>query len=597
MWYLEFLRSFWCILLSHSHSYPIDAVSDIKARLSIEELVRQYTQLTKKGRNFVGLCPFHNDTKPSFLVSPDKGICYCFPCQKGGDIFSFYQLIEGVDFPQALKDLAERTGVQLPDRPEAIKKDEKDRLRDCLEAANVFFQKNLSAKTPTLEYLAKRGVDENERKHFQLGFAPDSFSETYDHLLKAGFGRKDVVTSGLAIQKELTEERVYDRFRNRLMFPIHDLQGRLIGFGGRTMGNDDAKYLNSSESPLYHKSNVLFGLHLAKEAMREKKQVIVVEGYFDVLACHRVGSVHTVGSCGTALTDEHAKLLKRYVDTVVLCLDQDRAGREAAERAFQTCSKEGLAVNGIVLGTKDPADAAVENAESLKATLETGGRPYLDIVLEDIASQDLNAPAVRKTALERLLTLLQALPTSTDRAFWMRKAAAAMNIPETALQDDLRATESSKTIPTRRPIAAASQPMMFNSIEIALGLFLMYPAQIALLGKLIDPGEGFAKQLYDALKTIVPPQDDPLSAMGIPDEVRQRAGILVLYCEDNGMGGWNDSTSIRELNKMIDIANRDVKRKRIQELSKKILIARKEGKKQEEEILNAQFSQLMNIVS
>lgn len=577
----------------------MDAVQDIKARLSIEELVRQYTQLTKKGRNFVGLCPFHNDTKPSFLVSPDKGICYCFPCQKGGDIFSFYQLIEGVDFPQALKDLAERTGVQLPDRPEAIKKDEKDRLRDCLEAANVFFQKNLTAKEPTLEYLAKRGVDEAERKHFQLGFAPDSFSETYDHLLKAGFGRKDIVTSGLAIQKDLADERMYDRFRNRLTFPIHDLQGRLIGFGGRTMGNDDAKYLNSSESPLYHKSNVLFGIHLAKEAMREKKQVIVVEGYFDVLACHRVGAIHTVGSCGTALTDEHAKLLKRYVDTVVLCLDQDRAGREAAERAFQTCCKEGLAVNGIVLGTKDPADAAVENAEGLKAILETGGKPYLDIVLEDIASQDLNAPAVRRAALDRLLTLLQALPTSTDRTFWMRKAAEAMKISETALQDDLRATESSKGSPVRRSASQSSVPhaMMFSSADIALGLFLMYPTQLALAAKLTEPDEPFAKQLFDGVKSVTRPQEDLLAAMALPEETRQRAGILVLFCEENGMGGWSDSTAIREINKMIDIANRDVKRRKIQEISKKILIARNEGKKEEEQILNAEFSQLMGAVS
>jgi len=577
----------------------VDAVLDIKARLSIDELVRQYTQLTKKGRNFVGLCPFHNDTKPSFLVSPDKGICYCFPCQKGGDIFSFYQLIENVDFPQALKDLAERTGVQLPDRPEAIKKDEKDRLRDCLEDANIFFQKHLSARQPTLEYLAKRGVDEAERKHFQLGFAPDSFSETYDHLLKAGFGRKDIVTSGLAIQKELTEERVYDRFRNRLMFPIHDLQGRLIGFGGRTMGNDDAKYLNSSESPLYHKSNVLFGIHLAKEAMRDKKQVIVVEGYFDVLACHRVGAIHTVGSCGTALTDEHAKLLKRYVDTVVLCLDQDRAGREAAERAFQTCCKEGLAVNGIVLGTKDPADAAVEDAAGLKAILETGGKPYLDIVLEDISSQDLNAPAVRKAALDRLLTLLQALPTSTDRTFWMRKAAEAMKISETALQDDLRATESSKGTPFRRSSAQNSAPhaMMFNSVDIALGLFLMYPTQLGLLGRLMEPDEAFAKQLLEGLKSGGHSQEDLLSIMSLSEDVPPGAGIPVLFWEENGMAGWSDSTCIREINKMIDIANRDVKRRKIQELSKKILIARKEGKKQEEEILNAQFSHFMNTVS
>jgi len=256
-------------------------------------------------------------------------------------------------------------------------------------------------------------------------------------------------------------------------------------------------------------------------------------------------------------------------------------------------------VNGIVLGTKDPADAAVEDPSGLKAILETGGKPYLDIVLEDISSQDLNAPAVRKAALDRLLTLLQALPTSTDRTFWMRKAAEAMKISETALQDDLRATEFSKGTPTRRSAAQSAVPhaMMFNSVDIVLGLFLMYPTQLGLLAKLIEPDEPFAKQLFDGLKSIVSPQGDLLSAMSLPEDVRQRAGILVLFCEENGMAGWNDSTCIREINKMIDIANRDVKRKKIQELSKKILIARKEGKKEEEQILNAEFSQLMSAVS
>lgn len=571
----------------------MDAVQDIKARLPIDELVRQYTQLTKKGRNFVGLCPFHNDTKPSFLVSPDKGICYCFPCQKGGDIFSFYQLIEGVDFPQALKDLSERTGVTLPDRPTGINKDEKDRLRDCLEAANLFFQKQLAAKPAMGEYLAKRGVDEEERKKFQLGFAPDSFSETYDHLLKADFSRKDIVTSGLAIQKDLADERMYDRFRNRLMIPIHDLQGRLIGFGGRTMGNDDAKYLNSSESPLYHKSSVLYGIHLAKEAMREKKQVIVVEGYFDVLACHRVGAAHTVGSCGTALTDEHAKILKRYVDTVVLCLDQDRAGREAAERAFQVCSREGLNVNGIVLGTKDPADAAMENADGLKAALDAGGRPYLDVVLDEIATQDLSSPVVRKAALERLLALLQCLHTSTDRTFWMRRAAQTMNTTETALQDDLRFTESSRLTPMKHAPAGATErrALMFGSTEIALGLFILYPGQIALLSQLMAPEEGFAKELYDGLKAVAQPQDDMLAAMPLTDETRQKAGILVLFCEDNGLGHWDESSSIREIKKNCAIANNDVRQRKFKELSKKIALAKKEGNKDAEQGLYADFIQ------
>ncbi|MDB4979227.1 MAG: primase, partial [Candidatus Peribacteria bacterium] len=307
----------------------MDSVLEIKTRLPIEVLVARYCQLSKKGRDLVALCPFHNDTKPSFLVSPDKGIAYCFACNTGGDIFSVYQKIENVDFPQAVKDLADIAGVILPDKPEHAagpKKDEKERVRDCLESAMQFFMEQLKVTPSALEYLQKRGVPPEQIEEFRLGLAPDSFTATYDHLLKAGFSKTEITAAGLAVQKEL-EGKFYDRFRDRLMFPIHDPQGGIIGFGGRTLGNDDAKYVNSTDSILYHKSNVLYGFHMAKEAMREKGSVIVVEGYFDVLACHRVGIQNVVAASGTAFTEQHAKLIKRYADTVALCLDTDPAGQ------------------------------------------------------------------------------------------------------------------------------------------------------------------------------------------------------------------------------------------------------------------------------
>jgi hypothetical protein len=205
-------------------------------RLPIEQLVAQYCQLQKKGRNFVCLCPFHNDSKPSLLVSPDKGIAYCFACQTGGDIFSFYQAIEGVAFPQALKELAERAGVVLENKPgmAAPKKDEKDRARDCLLSALSFYRAQLSGSASAKEYLAKRAVPAEQIERFEIGVAPDSFSATYEHLLKQGFSRKEILAAGLGVQKELQDEKIYDRFRHRLMFPIHDPQGAIVGFGGRS---------------------------------------------------------------------------------------------------------------------------------------------------------------------------------------------------------------------------------------------------------------------------------------------------------------------------------------------------------------------------
>ena len=575
----------------------MDSVSEIKARLPIDELVRQYVQLTKKGRNFVGLCPFHQDSRPSFLVSPDKGICYCFPCQKGGDIFSFYQLIEGVDFPQAIKDLAEKTGVVLPEHEKgAIKKDEKDRLRDCLTAAASFYTLQLKSSDATKKYLADRGVSDQEATDFGLGIAPDSFNATYDHLLKVGFSRKEITLAGLGVQKDMRDERIYDRFRNRLMFPIHDSQSRVIGFGGRTLGNDDAKYINTSDSPLYHKSQVLYALDRAQKPMREKNRVVLVEGYFDVLACHRVGVTEAVATCGTALTDEHAKILKRTVDRVVLCLDQDTAGKAAAERAFIVCAKEGLQVEGIVLSDKDPADAAVTSSDQLKMMLEKGARPYLDIVLDAVRASDIRTPSGRHIALERLMPLLHAVSSATEREQMIRSTALTLGSTETALIDDLRSFEKNAHASKTIVAASSSAADFFSSAELALGLFLLYPRNVTLLTELIAPEGGFALELYTAMKTNAE-ATAPLTidALALSDDGRKRASILVLYCEENGFTEWNDAVAIREIRRNCKLSNREQIKKKQLEVTGKLIAARSSGDKTEEQLLMTQYLELLKL--
>jgi DNA primase len=575
----------------------MDAVSEIKARLSIDQLVGQYVQLTKKGRNFVALCPFHQDSHPSFLVSPDKGICYCFPCQKGGDVFSFYQLIEGVDFKQALKDLADKAGVVLPDVPvDVVKKDEKERARECLAAAQLFFAKQLSQSEPTKQYLAKRGLSEEETSMFGLGFAPDSFNATYEYLLKTGYSRKEIMAAGLGVQKELSEEKIYDRFRNRLMFPIHDNQGRIIGFGGRTLGDDDAKYLNVSDGPLYRKSGVLFGFHLAQKAMRESKRAIIVEGYFDVLACHRVGVHEAVATCGTALTEDHVKLLKRHVEKVTLCLDQDKAGRDAAERAFILCSKEGLQVEGVVLGQKDPADAAQQSPEMLKKMLTETQKPYLDIVFAEIRTSDLTSPSVRHAALERLMPLLQSLSTSTERTHAVRDGAAALGTTETALLDDLRRFEQHIPAVTKSAaVTLKNTASMYSSVELSLGLFLLYPRTIALLKELIAPEEGFSARLYQALAEMGDRTDYDIGTLPLSEEDRHTASILQLYCEENGFSQWADSIATREVRNNCRTANRDLLHKKQKDITRRLIEAKKNGNAAEEQDLTSQYKQLLEL--
>ncbi len=574
----------------------MDSVSEIKARISIEQLVGQYVQLQKKGRNFVGLCPFHHDSKPSFLVSPDKGICYCFPCQKGGDIFSFYQLIEGVDFKEALKNLAEQAGVTLPDLPkDTITKDEKERARDCLAAAEVFYAHRLKESAATLEYLKKRGLTDAEIAEFGLGFAPDSYTETYDHLLKVNFSRSEIVASGMGVQSDLKEGRVHDRFRNRLMFPIHDQQGRIIGFGGRTMGNDDAKYLNTPDSPLYRKSAILYGLHRALKPMRDKKRVILVEGYFDVLACHRAGMTEAVATCGTALTDEHVKLLKRSVETVVLCLDSDRAGRDAADRGFILCAREGLRIEGVRLGQKDPADAAVESLDLLRSML-TQSHPYLDLVLADIRTTDLSSPAVRQAALERLLPLLQALSSSTERTHALRQCAAALGVTETAFADDLHRFEQGQSLkPRQQSDVKMHTAAMYSASEITLTLFLLYPRMLSLIDELVPPEEEFALRLYSALIRLKDRQVFEVADVELDELDRERCRVLMLYCEENGFADWNDSIAVREIRNNCRTANRDYLHRHLKDITQSLLQARSSGDKQAEADLSERYAKLIQM--
>ncbi len=576
----------------------MDPVEEIKARLPIDQLVGQYCQLQKKGRNLVCLCPFHNDTRPSFVVSPDKGIAYCFACNNGGDIFSFYQKVEGVDFKQAIKDLAEKTGVKLQEAQmvEGVKKDEKDRLRACLKAALALYVKNLKENKAAQAYLQQRGIPVEQWKEFELGVAPDSFSATYEHLLKEGFSKSEILKAGLGIQKDLKEERIYDRFRHRLMFPIYDAQGQIVAFGGRTLGDDDAKYINSAESPLYHKSQILFGLHQAKEAMREHKAVYAVEGYFDVLACHRVGITNVVGVSGTAFTQQHARIIKRLCDTVILCLDQDRAGQEAAERAFKICSEEDLHVNVVAIGQKDPADAVQADATGFKTTIERGGVPYLDHVLKGLSQTDLAGVEGKRAALRVIMPLLTALSSATEREHYLRETASLLSTTETALKEDMDSLMAAPVPmrPTTEVAPVQSKPE-FSSVELVLGLFILYPTTRVLLNQLIEPAEGFASKLYEALKEASPTDRLTPDSLPLPEPERERVGILLLYCEHHGLGEWTDSMALREVRKNCQLANHDLIYLKQREVSAKLADAHKRGRAAEEEQLRTQYLQLIKL--
>ncbi|MBP9773438.1 MAG: DNA primase [Candidatus Peribacteraceae bacterium] len=579
----------------------MDIRDEIKIRLPIDQLVAQYCQLQKKGRNFVCVCPFHNDTKPSFVVSPDKGIGYCFACNTGGDIFSFFQKIENVDFPTALKQLAEKVGVQLPAKTAYVPAeapDVKERLRACLDAACAFFQQSLKASATSMKYLTDRGVTESDIATFRIGYAPDSFSATYDHLLKAGFSRSEIVTAGLGVQKELSEERIYDRFRERIMFPIMNVYGQIIGFGGRTLkANDDAKYLNSPESPLYHKSSVLFGLFQAKEEMRKHRKVVLVEGYFDVVAAHRAGIVNAVAVCGTALTDDHVKLLKRYSDTVVLCLDQDRAGKAAAEKAFQLLSRQQVAVQAVAIPAKDPDEMILKDAAGFQKAVSECNDPYLDGLLAQLAlDKTVFEPSGRHIIADTLFPLFNSLGSSIELRAYMEKASRLFRIIESELSADFyRWRNASHTAPKNAPAPLEQSP--FSRYELCIGIALNYPMHGALLTELI-PDE---RPEWEAVRNFVSAYIEPkgnaqkiIATIDASTEMKHQMQVLALYCEEN-FGHWSEDLAKKELKKMCTGANKDAILKKQSDIIIRMKSARSSGKLEDEAGLLSEYQSVLQL--
>ena len=346
-----------------------DTVQQIKDRLSIVDVVSQYVKLQRAGASLRARCPFHAERTPSFHVSPERGTYHCFGCNVGGDIFSFVEAIEGLDFKGALKVLAERAGVELVyERGGKEKKDERERLFELLEAATIFYTSRLNDAAK--KYLKERGMTDATIQTFRLGLAGDSWSEASEYLRTKKFTDKEILEAGVAKNPAGQQaaygagnerSRLLDKFRNRIMFPIADSAGRVVGFSGRIFGEaaspDAPKYLNSPETPLFHKSRVLYGFDKAKVAIRKLNCAVLVEGQMDLLASHQAGWANTVAVSGTAFTPEHAALVKRMTENLVLALDADEAGIKAAGRAARTALQGGLNVKVARLPTGlDPAD-------------------------------------------------------------------------------------------------------------------------------------------------------------------------------------------------------------------------------------------------
>jgi DNA primase len=433
------------------------STEEIKNRLDIAEFIGSYVRLQKAGSTFKACCPFHSEKTPSFVVSPARQMWHCFGCGKGGDAFSFLMEIEGHDFPEALKILADRTGVVLPEHNQKAQ-GEKTRLLEIMEAATVFFQQKLREGAEASTYLEKRGLAKETIEEFRVGFAPNDWQALTKALGAKGFSGPELEKVGLAIahqpnaQTQSGAVRYYDRFRGRIMFPIFDYQGHVIAFGGRlfeasgeTPRDKEAKYINTPETPLYYKSRVLYGMHKAKAAIAREGSCIIVEGYMDALMAYQAGTHHVVASSGTALTVDQVQLIKRLTTTVFAAFDMDAAGQAAAERGIELLLKEGIDVKVIKLtGVKDPADAVQKDPELWRHAVVTA-RPLIQFYIDIAVSRHNPATPEGKREFERVVTPRVALLSSElERAHWVAEISTLLRVSEQAIWTTLAKQRSSR---------------------------------------------------------------------------------------------------------------------------------------------------------
>lgn len=413
-----------------------DSVQLIKDRLNIVDVVSAYVEIKKAGKNFTARCPFHNEKSPSFHISPERGAYHCFGCGAGGDIFTFVQEIEKVDFKGALQILALKAGVELtPISPQA--KSDRDRLYALLEEATNFFVKSLEGNNFVQEFIENRGVDLSSILTWRLGFALGSstiWRATKEYLLKKGFTEKEMLKAGLIKTSEKGKD-AYDVFRNRIMFPIFDQSGRVVAFSGRTLevSTNVPKYVNSPETELFKKSEILYGLHLAKHNIRRLDFSLLVEGQFDVVLSHKAGYNNTVAVSGTALTIQHVQALEKLSKKVVLALDADRAGINAMKKAANLMLKRGLDVKVAVLPAgKDPADIIKEDFKVFR-NLVGQSVPVIDFLLKVLKEDTKDERTFRLRAREEVLPFVALLPDKIDQDFFEGRVAEALKTTKEAV--------------------------------------------------------------------------------------------------------------------------------------------------------------------
>jgi DNA primase len=433
-------------------------VEEIKSRLNIVDVLGDYIRLDKAGANWKALCPFHNEKTPSFMVNEEKQFWHCFGCQKHGDIFTFIMEMEGLDFREALKTLAEKAGVKLKAyNPEKI--EEKNRTLEILELATKFYEVQLwkgNGKIKILNYLRERGLSNEAIKNFRLGYAPRGWQNALSFLSERGYKLNEILKTGLLVEKkdiqttndkfpmtkEIKNSGCYDRFRDRIIFPVADYSGKIVGYSARVApGGDEsqAKYINTPETEVYHKSRILYGIDKAKSSIKKNNWALLVEGNMDAIASSQAGIENVIAVSGTALTKEQIAIIKRYASKIKMFFDMDDAGAAATKKSVKACLIEEIEVEIVSLPKgKDAAELAQEDPEKLKKATENA-LSVMDYFFEkNFKKFDKSTAAGKKKISEEILDIISSLGNAVEKNHWIKKLSQELETSEKALTDELK---------------------------------------------------------------------------------------------------------------------------------------------------------------
>lgn len=552
-----------------------DTVQQIKDKLSIVDVVSQYVKLERAGQSLRARCPFHAERTPSFHVSVERGTYHCFGCNVGGDIFTFVQTIEGLDFKGALKILAEKAGVDIVYEKKGSR-DDRERLFELMEAAAIYYASQMTDAAKA--YLKERGVEDGTMQSFRLGWAGDGWSDASDFLKGKKFAEKELIDAGLSVKGD---RGVRDKFRNRIMFPIADSAGRTVGFSGRIFGEkaspEAPKYLNSPETPLFHKSRVLYGFDKAKVAMRKHNFAILVEGQIDLVLSHQSGWPNTVAVSGTAFTLEHAGILKRMTDNLVLALDADQAGIKAAGKAARAALQGALNVKVATLPTgSDPAELILKEGPDAWRAAIRDSKDIITFLLDTLAEHLPQKDRFRRAVETIVLPYLSDIQSPIEREQYIKDIATRLGVSDGAVREAFEHVPKLSTDGSSKKVASVQKQDDTNKADRVRQAFALLLWQKSLSKPELDV-VAFEKELADIIG-----KDSMEILVSLPEAERESMRFSAERLHGKGLG------IQREAHALLSVLRREQLTSRLAAASLALKTAEAEGNEAEVERLMAE---------